>query len=329
MTGTGPIVECIPNVSEGRDQKSIADMATAIQSVEGVKLLHTDVGYGANRTVFTFAGPPAATLEAAFRLFILAAERIDMRRHQGAHPRIGAVDVCPFVPIRNYSLADCAALARQLGQKVWDRLGIPVYLYEAAASAAYRRNLADLRKGEYEGLSAKMQQPKWRVDFGTDTWNAKTGTSVVGARPFLIAWNINLASKAIDKAKEIAGLLREKGQLIKQPDGTLIRRPGLFPGLKAIGWFIEEYGRCQVSMNVVRPNQVSLLQVYSTCRRLGYERGVHVTGSELIGLIPEQYLIQAGNGLPRELALDQAVKQLGLDDLKPFDWRKKVLEELL
>lgn len=325
----GPIVECVANVSEGRRPAIIQQLATAIQRTAGVSLLHTDAGQDANRTVFTFAGNGEAVLEAAFSLFKTACATIDMQAHQGNHPRMGVVDVCPFVPLQGADLAYCAKLAKRLGQSVWQELGVPVYLYEAAASAPHRQNLASVRKGEYEGLSEKMQQPEWQVDFGTDEWNPRTGTAIIGARPFLIAWNINLATQDVSIAKEIAANLRGSGRLITQQDGSKKRKLGLFSGLKAIGWKLEEYDICQVSTNVVAPDTTSLFEVYQKCSEMALELGTLVTGSELIGLIPEQYLHVADGPSERKQNLDLAVKMLGLADLAPFDWRERVLEEML
>lgn len=328
---SGPIIECVPNVSEGRHPAIIQKIASAVAAVPGVKLLHLDPGAGANRTVFTFAGPPNAVSEAAFQLFKIAAASIDMRQHQGTHPRMGVVDVCPFVPIANISLAECAAIATTFGQRVWNELGIPVYLYEAAATTNKRKNLARVRKGEYEGLATKMQQAEWQVDFGTNKWNPKTGTAIIGARPFLIAWNINLDTDKLPIAKTIAGQLRESGQLIRQADGNQYRQAGRFAGLKAIGWFIEEYGRCQVSTNVVAPDQVNLLTVYHAGQKLAEALGARVTGSELIGLIPAKYLLQTVSDVPGDEAtkMEAAVARLQLADLQAFNWQERVLEAVM
>lgn len=323
------IVECVANVSEGRQAAIILFLAEAIVRVPGVRLLHQDVGAGANRSVFTFAGPAEAVLEAAFCLFKAAEQTIDMRQHQGAHPRLGAVDVCPFVPIRGCDLAFCAVLARRLGQRVSDELGIPVYLYEAAATASHRRNLAAVRRGEYEGLSDKIQQAKWQPDFGPAAFHPSFGAAIIGARPFLIAWNIDLATQEITIAKKLAASLRESGQWVLK-SGQKIRTPGLFPGLKAIGWHIEEYGQCQVSTNVVDPDRVNLWAVYQACQRLASEQGVALMGSELIGLIPSRYLLAAADpGLEEAAAYQQAIQRLGLAHRAPFLVEERVLELLL
>lgn len=325
-----PLIECVANVSEGRRPEILAALAKAIESVKSVKLLHQDTGAGANRTVFTFAGPPEAVYEAAFQLFKSAASQIDMRQHTGTHPRMGVVDVCPFVPVRDCELEDCALLARRLGERVWVELNIPVYLYESAATAPHRHNLAVVRKGEYEGLAEKMQLSDWHVDFGTTDWNPVSGTAIIGARPFLIAWNINLSTADPKIARELAARLRGSGRLVKDEKGQKTRLLGLFPGLKAIGWYIEEYCRCQVSTNVVDPERVNLLEVYQKCSQLAAELGTRVTGSELIGLVPTKYLLAAAESeLVGPTAYDQAVKNLGLDDMEAFDWKERVLEEIL
>ncbi|TXF90153.1 glutamate formimidoyltransferase [Neolewinella aurantiaca] len=322
MSNVAPLVECILNVSEGRDEAVLGAFAEAITSVPGCKLLHQDTGAGAHRTVFTFAGPPEAVFEAAYRIYKVAAERIDMQLHQGEHPRIGAVDVCPFVPICGIEMADLVARTQVLGERLGAELGIPVFLYEESASAPHRRNLAAIRKGEYEGLAARADNPDWQPDYGPKL-NPKFGATVLGARPFLIAWNINLAPEVpVEVAKDLAAKLRGSGRKGK---------PGLFPGLKAIGWHIPEFGRCQISCNVVDAEATDLAKVYLTAVSLADALGAKVTGSELIGLIPEQYLRRAGKsfcfGGDREEELEAAVSVLGLNDLGPFDWRVRVLDE--
>ncbi|SEQ52119.1 glutamate formimidoyltransferase [Neolewinella agarilytica] len=319
-----PLVECIVNVSEGRDAATLAAFAAAIQAVDGCQLLHQDSGEGAHRTVFTFAGSPDAVFEAAYHIYKVAAERIDMRRHKGEHPRIGAVDVCPFVPISGISMEELVARTQVLGELLGQSLGIPVYLYEASASAPHRKNLADIRRGEYEGLPEKIKDSDWQPDYGP-ALNERFGATVLGARPFLIAWNINLAPEvSLATAKALAAKLRGSGR-----QGT----PGLFPGLKAIGWHIEEFGRCQISCNVVDADKTDLARVYLTSVNLAEGMGGRVTGSELIGLIPEKYLRKAGKAFcfdgSREGELEAAVAVLGLSDLEAFDWRERVLEELV
>ncbi|MEM9527898.1 MAG: glutamate formimidoyltransferase, partial [Bacteroidota bacterium] len=316
-----PLIECIVNVSEGRDAAVLADFAAAINSVPSCKLLHQDTGAGAHRTVFTFAGPPTAVFTAAKAIYKVALDKIDMRQHQGEHPRVGAVDVCPFVPIKGITMEEIVARTQVLGEELGAKFGVPVYLYEASATADYRRNLATIRKGEYEGLAAKVQDPAWHPDYGP-LLNEYFGATVLGARPFLIAWNINLAQGvSLTVAKKLAAKLRGSGTK---------GQPGLFPGLKAIGWHIPEFGRCQISCNVVDADQTDLAKVYLTAVHLAAALGAKVTGSELIGLVPERYLRRASKAFcfsgDRTEELDTAVTVLGLADLEPFDWRERVLE---
>jgi glutamate formiminotransferase/formiminotetrahydrofolate cyclodeaminase len=327
---SGPIVECVANVSEGRRKSIIDELSTVINAVDNVRLLHVDPGWDANRTVFTFAGQGAAVLLAAKALFAAAVSHIDMREHRGNHPRMGVVDVCPFVPLKDTELMYCVSLARELGRWAWEKLGVPVYFYEAAASANHRRNLAEVRKGEYEGLAGKMKRPEWRVDCGDTNWNERTGTAIIGARPFLIAWNINLATQDVKIAKALAARLRGSGKMVLE-NGVRVRQFGLFPGLKAIGWELKKHGICQVSTNVVAPDITSLFAVMEQCRLLAAsEFQTVVTGSELIGLVPEKYLLlPETESLPRIERIESAVNQLGFADLEPFDWRQRVLEELL
>ena len=322
MPAPDPLVECVVNVSEGRDLATLDAMATAVAAVPHCRLLHRDIGAGAHRTVFTFAGPPEAVFAAAFAVYEEADRRIDMRRHRGTHPRSGAVDVCPFVPVSGISLDEVATGAQEVARRVAERFSLPVYLYAASASSPGRSNLADIRRGEFEGLAAKMNDPAWVPDFGPAEPHPRLGATVIGARPYLIAWNINLATGAtLAQARELAGRLRGSG---KQG------RSGLFPGLKAIGWHIEEYGRCQISCNVVDPDRVNLARVYLTATNLATGMGIEVTGSELIGLIPGTYLRAAAKDFcfdcsPEE-AYETAVTVLGLDDLRPFNWPERVLE---
>lgn len=324
MSNAAPLVECIVNVSEGRDAAVLAALAGAITSVSGCKLLHQDTGAGAHRTVFTFAGDPDSVFEAAYRIYKVAAERIDMRQHKGKHPRIGAVDVCPFVPIRGVEMVDLVARTQVLGERIGAMLDVPVFLYEESASAPHRKNLANIRKGEYESLAARTNHPDWQPDYGPKL-NPTFGATVLGARPFLIAWNINLAPEVpVEVAKDLAAKLRGSGRNGK---------PGLFPGLKAIGWHIPEFSRCQISCNVVDAEGTDLAKVYLTAVSLAASVEAEVTGSELIGLIPERYLRRAGKsfcfGGERVEELEAAVSVLGLNDLEVFSWRKRVLEEVI
>lgn len=322
MAVASPLVECVANVSEGRDDVVLAALAAALTSVPGCHLIHQDTGAGAHRTVFTFAGRPDAVFAAAYRLYETALALIDMRRHSGEHPRLGAVDVCPFVAIRDVGERDILARTRVLGEELGRRLGIPTLLYERSATAEYRRNLAAVRRGEFEGLTDKLRDPAWRPDYGPAAPHPTFGATVLGVRDFLVAWNINLAPGAdLAVVRAIAGRLRASGR------GG---RPGLFPGLKAIGWAIPEFGRCQVSCNVVDVRAVNLAAVYDAAAELAAGYGTSVTGSELIGLVPEFVLARAGGdeGRPRE-RVAAAISRLGLNDLAPFVAEERILEYVL
>ncbi len=340
------LVECVPNFSEGSNQETLTAIRDAIEMVSDVQVLDVDPGVAANRTVFTFVGSPKGVEEAAINAIRVAAERIDMSVHSGEHPRMGATDVCPFVPVQGITLEECAELARRVAERVYTELGIPTYLYEAAASAPHRKRLPDLRKGEYEALQSKMGDPKWGPDFGGE-WTdsvAKSGATVIGARPFLIAWNINLNTNNQRKAEKIAATIRDKGAYVRDSNGELARgedgkpyrSPGLFRHLNAIGWTIDEYGHCQISCNVLDFTQVGLHTIYDAVRSLALESGVVVTGSELVGLIPleallsagRHYLSQAGEnpGLPHDKLLRVAIRSLGLNDLQPFEPQRSIVE---
>lgn len=389
------IVECVPNFSEGRDRKLIQQITDAIQSVEGITLKDVDPGADMNRVVVTFFGPPEAALEAAYRGIARATELIDMRHHRGSHPRMGATDVCPFVPVSEVTMEECAALAVQLGERVGRELNVPVYLYERAAKSPERQNLANIRRGEYEGLPEKLKDPAWKPDFGPSEFNAKSGGTVIGAREFLIAYNVNLNTRAKDHATDIAFELREKGRsarrgniapfyylgkLVKHTpghylcgscefeaaepaalfahtreshgydaevlyrlndtdpnalDGQSVKKPGLFPHCKAIGWEVPQYDRAQISINLtdyhVTPPQV----VLEKARELAAARGIAVTGSEIVGLVPFPALHAAGKfylrrqgrsaGIPAEDVVKTAVQSLGLTDVAPFEIKEKVI----
>ena len=327
------IIECVPNYSEGRDRSVIDAIVGAIASAEGVRVLHVDPGQPANRTVVTFVGPPEAVVEGAFRGSAMAQERIDMRRHHGEHPRIGATDVLPLVPVSGVRLEECVALARGLARRMYEELGIPCYCYEAAAFKPERRNLAVCRAGEYEGLPEKMADPARRPDFcgAWDERAARSGASVVGARNFLIAVNFNLDTKDALLATEVAMDVREKGR--KLPDGSWKRGP--LKGCKAIGWYIEEYGIAQVSMNVTDIAATPLHVAYETVCGAAAARGLRVTGTEIIGLVPRQVLLDAGrhflqqDGPGEEALVQAAVRGMALDDLCPFDPHRKVIEYML
>ncbi len=309
-------MECVPNFSEGRDKNVIRQIADAIGSISSVKVLNVDPGEAANRTVITFAGEPEAVAEAAFQGAKAAAELIDMSRHHGTHPRIGATDVLPFVPIRGITLDECAAMARQLGRRMADELGIPVYLYEAAALRPKFRNLAVCRAGEYEGIASKLSTPGEEPDYMPPTsyllpltsYLSKSGCSVVGARDYLIAVNFNLNTTSKDIATAIARQVRERGYQ---------GRPGTLKCVKAIGWYIEEYGFAQVSCNLTNFRVTSLRQTFDEVSRVAQLHGVSVTGTEIIGLVPEEALFP------------DAVRILGLDQLRPFRMEEKVIEYLI
>ena len=339
------LIECVPNFSEGRNLETINAIAEAIRSVDGVRVLHIDRGEAANRTVITFVGPAGAVVEAAFRMVKRASELIDMRTHLGEHPRIGATDVLPLIPLKNITLSECAELARTLAERIYKELGIPTYCYEAAAYLPEHVNLADCRRGEYEGLRDKMLDPVMRPDFGGGEYTeqaARSGATVVGARNFLIAVNFNLNTSSREVASAIAARVRASGEVCRDADGNVlrdeegraVRRPGLLRGCKAIGWYIEEYGCAQVSMNI---NDIALCPIhtaYETVRTVAHELGVEVTGTELIGLIPEDCLIQAGRHFAQKYLLSDAtqnelmalaVKAMNMDELCPFDIETKVL----
>ena len=328
------IIECVPNYSEGRDRAVIDAIVAAIASVPDVRVLNVDPGQAANRTVVTFVGPPEAVVEAAFRGSATAQERIDMRRHTGTHPRIGATDVLPLVPVEGVTLEECAELARSLAKRMYEELGIPCYCYEAAAFKPARRNLAVCRAGEYEGLKEKMEDPERRPDFGGawDETAARSGASVVGARNFLIAVNFNLDTTSAELASEVAYDVREKGRQL--PDGSWVRGP--LKGCKAIGWYIEEYGIAQVSMNVTDIVATPLHVAFEAVCQAAAARDLHVTGTEIIGLVPRRVLLDAGRyfrekqGLPadagEEELLQTAVRAMTLDDLRPFDVNVRIID---
>lgn len=324
------IVECVPNFSEGRDSRVIDSIVEAIaSSSEGVKVLDVDPGEAANRTVVTFAGEPEAVVEAAFQGAAKAQELIDMRSQHGTHPRSGAIDVLPLVPVEGISLEECASLARGLAERMFRELGIPCYCYGAAALRPERANLAVCRSGEYEALPRKMADPALRPDFcgGWDERAQRAGASNVGAREFLIAVNFNLNTKSVDLAMEIARDVRESGR--KAPDGT--RVPGTLVGCKAIGWFIEEYGIAQVSMNICDTKATPLHVAYSEVKRAAFARGVEVTGTEIIGLVPRRSLLDAGRyflggSAGEDRLMAAAVEAMSLDALRPFNPKLKVLE---
>ncbi len=347
------IIECVPNFSEGRNKEVIKQITDEVERVKGVKLLDVDPGEATNRTVVTFVGEPQVVVEAAFRCVKKAAQLIDMRQHHGAHPRMGATDVCPLIPVAGITLEECARLARQLAERIAAELKVPCYCYEAAAATPERKNLAVCRKGEYEGLPERMTSPADAPDYGARAWDeqlARTGCTAVGARDFLIATNFNLNTTSTRRANAIAFDVREKGRPqreggspvgkpMKDAAGKTIMIPGTLKSTKAIGWFIDEYGIAQVSMNITDINVTPLHVAFDEVYRCAQNRGIRVTGTEIVGLIPKRTLIEAGRyflkkqnrstGIPEEDILKIAIKSMGLDDLKPFNPREKVIEYLL
>ncbi len=338
------IVECVPNFSEGRNRSIIDAIAKVIQDTDGVKLLDVDPGADTNRTVITFIGTPEGVKEAAYQAIKRAAELIDMRQHRGAHARIGATDVCPFVPVAGVTMDDCVAIAREVGQRVAETLAIPVYLYEAAATRPERQSLANIRSGEYEGLPEKLKDPEWQPDFGPAQFNPRSGATVIGAREFLIAYNVNLNTRDKRLAHDIALTIRETGRnkrdaagnLVRDENGNIVKEPGLLPATRAVGWYIDEYGQAQVSINLlnykITPPHIAFDAVCAEAEK----RGLRVTGSELVGLIPLTAMLEAGRyyllkqgkspGVSEEELIETAIVSLGLRDLTEFDPQKKIIE---
>ena len=341
------LIECVPNFSEGRDQNVIRQITDAIGSVDGVSLLDVDPGASTNRTVVTFVGSPDAAVEAAFHAIRKAAELIDMRKHKGAHPRMGATDVCPFIPVSDVGWDEAIACAIRLGQRVGDELKIPVYLYEKAAKNESRSNLSIIRAGEYEGFTEKIRQPEWKPDFGPDVFNEKSGATVIGVRDFLVAYNANLNTKSVRRANSVAFDVREQGR-VQTEDGTpwgkplldangeVIRIPGTLKHVKAIGWFVKEYGIAQVSMNLTNIEETPLHAAFDACCESAASRGLRVTGSEIVGMLPKQCLVDAGRyflrkqkwseGVSDEDLIDIAIRSMGLSELKSFEPKEKVIE---
>jgi glutamate formiminotransferase / formiminotetrahydrofolate cyclodeaminase len=341
------LIECVPNFSEGRDLAIIKQITDVIESVEGVKLLDVDPGKATNRTVVTFVGEPAPVIKAAFLAIKKACELIDMSKHTGEHPRMGATDVCPLIPVANISMEETANWARKLGENVGNNLNLPIYLYEAAATQPERKNLATIRAGEYEGLPEKLANPTWKPDFGAAVFNAKSGATVIGARDFLIAYNVNLNTTSVRRANSVAFDIREKGRVLREGDpingkilkdenGVELRSTGMLKGVKAIGWFIEEYGVAQISMNITNVAATPLHEAFEACCKSADSRGMRVTGSELVGLVPLRVMLDAGKyfllkqqrsaGVSEAELIKIAVKSMGLDELSPFDPQRKIIE---
>jgi len=344
------LIECVPNFSEGRDMKVIKQITDEIEKIEGVQLLDVDPGKATNRTVVTFVGPPDAVVEAAYQAIKKASEVIDMSKHSGEHPRMGATDVCPLIPISNVSMEEVVECAKKLGEKAGSTLDIPFYLYESAATHPDRKNLATVRSGEYEGLPKKLKDPHWKPDYGPSSFNAKTGATAIGARDFLVAYNVNLNTTSVRRANSVAFDVREKGRvkreggklngkIIRDESGEPLRVPGKLKAVKAIGWYIDEYNLAQISMNLTNISITSLHEAFEACRASANEKGMRVTGSELVGLVPKKVLVDAGKfflskqerslGVSDEELIHIAIKSLGLDELGPFDPKKKVIEYLL
>jgi glutamate formiminotransferase/formiminotetrahydrofolate cyclodeaminase len=333
------LIECVPNFSEGINSDIIRQIAEEIKSVNGVKLLNIDAGKGANRTVITFAGEPVPVVEAAFLAIKTAGELIDMRLHKGEHPRIGATDVCPLVPIANISMDQTVQYAMQLAKRVGDELNIPVYLYEHAQADKSRQNLSVIRVGQYEGFFEKIKSLDWQPDFGPTIFDAKRGATVIGARDFLIAYNVNLDSTSVHDANAIAADVRETGRMLINGAGRPVNIPGALTAVKAIGWYIEEYGFAQVSMNLTNIEVTPMHIAFEEVRAKAAERGINVTGSELIGLVPLKSMLDAGKyflqkqeqlvNVGEQQLIQTAVQELGLSQLSPFKPEERIIEYLL
>ncbi|RYD77894.1 MAG: glutamate formimidoyltransferase, partial [Sphingobacteriales bacterium] len=344
------LIECVPNFSEGRDAAVIEQITTEIKNVTGVKLLNVDAGKATNRTVVTFVGDPDSVIEAAFLAIKKAGELIDMCKHSGEHPRMGATDVCPLIPLANITMEETVEYAKKLAKRVGEELKIPVYLYESAASSPDRSNLSVIREGEYEGLEKKLQDPKWKPDFGPTEFNKRCGATVIGARDFLIAYNINLNTTSTRIANAIAFDVREQGRVKRKghpitgeiendAEGNPIRIPGTLKAVKAIGWYIEEYGIAQISMNLTNINITSVHKAFDEVLEKAHTRGIRVTGSEIVGMVPKSVLIDAGVyflkkqkrslGVSEAEIINIAIKSLGLNDIAPFKPEERVIEYML
>ena len=338
------LIECVPNFSEGRDQNIINAITNEISGTENVKLLDVDPGADTNRTVVTFIGSPEGVKEAAFKAIKKASEFIDMSQHQGAHARMGATDVCPFVPVSGATMEDCVDIAKQVGERVANELAIPIYLYEEAATCPERNSLADIRKGEYEGLSEKLKDPEWKPDFGEAKFNSRSGATVIGAREFLIAYNVNLNTSDRKLAHDIALTIREagrvkrdsEGKIVHDENGVIVNVPGLLKATRAVGWYIDEYRQAQVSINLINYKITPPHVAFDVICEEAEKRGLRVTGSELVGLIPLQAMLDAGRhyllkqgkspGVPEEDLIEAAAISMGLRDLTEFDAQKKIIE---
>ena len=341
------IIECVPNFSEGRSKSVIDSITQEIINVSGVRLLDVDMGYDTNRTVVTFAGSPELVLEAAYNSIKKASELIDMKHHKGAHARMGATDVCPIIPVSNTSIDDCVKYSRDLAEKVGKKLKIPVFLYEYSAASDSRKNLANIRSGEYELMDQKIKQKEWFPDFGPSKFNYKSGVTAIGARDFLIAYNINLNTSDRKKATDIALDIREKGRakrdskgkIVRDKKGKIIKVPGLLKSVKAVGWYIDEYNQAQVSMNLTNYKITSIHKAFEEVSMAARKRGLRVTGSEIVGLVPKDAMLDAGNFflnkqnsincLPEKDIIDCAIISLGLNDISNFNADKSIIENAL
>src|SRR6185503_8301071 len=344
------LIECVPNFSEGRDLNIIKQITNEIENVEGVSLLNVDPGKATNRTVITFVGNPQSVIEAAFRAIKKAGELIDMSKHTGEHPRMGATDVCPFIPVANITMEETAKFAQELARRVGENLQLPVYLYEAAQPDKKRNNLSIIRAGEYEGFFKKIQQPEWNPDFGPAIFDAKRGATVIGARDFLVAYNVNLNTTSTRRANSIAFDVREAGRvkregdpitgkIVRDKDGNPVTIPGSLKSVKAIGWFIEEYGIAQISMNLTNINITPVHIAFDEVCKKASARGIRVTGSELVGLIPLQAMLDAGKyflkkqqrsaGVSEKELIRIAILSMGLNELAPFRPEERIIEYLL
>ncbi len=344
------LIECVPNFSEGKDMGIINSITAEIEAVDGVKLLDVDPGQATNRTVVTMVGTPDEVIEAAFRAVKKASELIDMRKHKGAHPRMGATDVCPLVPVSNITMEETVEYAHKLARRIGEELGISVYCYENAALKSARKNLANCRSGEYEGMAEKVSKPEWKPDFGPSKLNAKSGVTAVGARDFLVAYNINLNTTSTRRANAIAFDVREKGRvkregnpitgkIVKDEKGDPVYIPGSLKAVKGIGWFIEEYGVAQISMNLTNISITPVHIAFDEVCKKADARGIRVTGSELVGLVPLKAMLDAGKyflakqqrslGVSESELIKIAVKSMGLDELKPFNPKEKIIEYLI
>ncbi|MDP8267253.1 MAG: glutamate formimidoyltransferase [Candidatus Tenebribacter davisii] len=338
------LVECVPNFSEGKDKKILDAISASIKAVRGVTLLDVDPGESTNRTVYTMVGEPDNVVEAAFQAIKKASQVIDMTKHKGAHARMGATDVCPFVPVANMTMDDCVKLAHKLGKRVGEELDIPVYLYEYAATKPEWKNLAEVRKGEYEALPQKMKNPNWKPDYGPQKFNAKSGATAISAREFLIAYNINLNTRDKKKAHDIALDIRESGRfakdknnkIIRDKNGKKIKKPGLFKNCKAVGWYIDDFNRAQISINLTNYKITPAHVVLEKVRELANAKGIQITGSELVGLLPKEAILGSGKyylrkmgesaGIPEQMIIETAVQSMGLKDVAEFEMDKKVIE---